>query len=86
MRTGLEESAVGGEGKGIEPFRPQRGPLQISNNLRIPNLAKVLQGVGESAADFVAFIRGSRQGKTAWRRWTAEERTAAEDAGELSYM
>ena len=51
--TGLEGSALGGEGFGIEKFKPQRGPLQISTNLKIPNVAKVLLRDGEYSEGYV---------------------------------
>ena len=82
--TGLEGSAEGGEGPGIEAFRPQRGPLQISSNLRIPNLAKLMRGVGENAEDFVVPIAPAERG-TQWRLWTREEMGEAENAGMLSH-
>ena len=40
--TGLEASAEGGEGPGIEPFIPYRGPLPLTSTMRVDNLAAVL--------------------------------------------
>ena len=40
--TGLEASAEGGAGPGIEPFIPYRGPLPLTPTMRVDNLAAVL--------------------------------------------
>ena len=40
--TGLEASAEGGEGPGVEPFTPYRGPLPLTATMRVENLAAVL--------------------------------------------
>ncbi|CAL8464277.1 g3812 [Coccomyxa elongata] len=80
-RTGLEGSAVGGEGPGIEPFRPNRGPLKLSTNLIIENLAKVLEVAPETidtVADTAVVEEGATTGNQ-WRPWTAEEAQAAID-------
>ena len=69
---GLEGSAAGGEGFGIEKFKPQRGPLQISTNLKIPNVAKVLLRDGENAEGYVT-RESRRKSKTQWKPWKGEE-------------
>lgn len=81
--SGLENSALGGEGFGIERFNPQRGPLQISSNLRIPNIAKVLQRDSQHSEDYIASVP-PRGGLTSWRRWSPQEMIDAENAGTFS--
>ena len=83
FRSGLEASASGGEGFGIQAFKPQRGPLKISANLKIPNLAKVLQRMGEHAEDFVQPVSGQEE-QNQWRAWDASEIKAAEEAGRVA--
>ena len=83
FRSGLEGSAEGGEGYGIQPFKPQRGPLQISSNLKIPNLAKVLQRMGEHAEDFVQTIP-QQEKQNEWQPWSREEMEIASDTGEAA--
>ena len=78
--SGFEASAGGGEGYGIQTFKPQRGPLKISANLKIANLAKVLQRMGERADDFVQPAE-QQDPKRVLRNWTPEELEAAELAG-----
>ena len=70
---------VSGEGPGIEPFRPNRGPLKLSTNLIIENLARVLEVAPETidtVADTAVVEEGSTTGDH-WRPWTAEEAQAA---------
>ena len=80
--SGFENSALGGEGFGIETFKPQRGLLQISSNLRIPNIAKVLRQERESADDFIVPVPPSKN-SVEWRPWSQDEIEAAENAGRL---
>ena len=80
FRSGLQGSAEGGEGFAIQPFKPQRGPLKISSNLKIPNLAKVMQRMGEHADDFIQGVAQSKQ-QNEWKAWSREEMNAANDAG-----
>lgn len=64
-----------GEGPGIEPFRPNRGPLQLSKNLIIENLAKVLEVAPETidtVADTAVVGEGAETGNV-WRPWSDEE-------------
>lgn len=77
-----------GEGPGIEPFRPNRGPLQLSKNLIIENLAKVLE-VAPETVDTIADVAPVAEGATsgnAWRRWTADEAQQTIGAPTLSCM
>lgn len=70
---------MAGEGPGIEPFRPNRGPLKLSTNLIIENLAKVLEVAPETidtVADTAVVDEGATTGNH-WRPWTAEEAQAA---------
>lgn len=81
-RSCLESSAQGGVGYGIDIFKPQRGPLQISSNLKIPNIARVLRKDQDKSSDYVTPVpRG--QGGSDWRRWTVQEMNEAQLAGEL---
>ncbi|KAK9837254.1 hypothetical protein WJX81_002082 [Elliptochloris bilobata] len=81
--SGLEASAPGGVGPGIERFRPRRGKLEISKNMVIENLACVLDlppetleaVAGTPAADAAADAAAAR---TAWRPWTVVEMEAGE--------
>ncbi len=82
-RSGLEASAEDGEGYGIEKFKPQRGPLQISKNLKIPNLARVIQRMGENARDFVLPVASPTDQERPLRLWTADESQTAEAIGFL---
>ena len=49
--TGLESSAEGGRGVGVEPFVPYRGPLALTKTMRVENLADVLELELESVDD-----------------------------------
>ena len=74
--AGLEASAEGGRGLGIFPFRPQRGPLTISANLTVPNIARVLQTDRVSATDVVAPAE-AMPAEVPSRHWSDEERELA---------
>ena len=77
--------ARAGEGLGVEPFRPNRGPLKLSPNMIIENLAKVLDisaDTVDSIADFEdAAAAGEPEQAAAagagLRVWTVEEAAAA---------
>lgn len=71
---------MGGKGFGIQTFKPQRGPLTISANLKIPNLAKVLQRNREHAEDYVDVILNEEPQK-GLRHWSVDEMQAAEAEG-----
>lgn len=83
--SGLEGSAVGGEGFGIEKFKPQRGPLQISKNLKIPNIAKVLLREGENSDGYVVYEEAD-PGSPQWQAWPTDviEKANMEGANYLS--
>ena len=68
---GLENSASGGEGFGVEKFKPQRGPLQVSKNLKIPNIAKVMLREGENSEGYVVY-EAEQQAKPHWQAWGAD--------------
>ena len=65
LLTGLEESAVGGVGPGIEPFVPYRGPLPLTKTMRVDNLADVLPVETVSVDDVAAAAGGERGGDVA---------------------
>ena len=73
-----------GEGLGVEPFRPNRGPLKLSPNMIIENLAKVLDISADtinSISDFEA-APGAQEAQppapgTGVRMWTVDEAAAA---------
>ena len=54
LLTGLEDSAIGGVGPGIEPFVPYRGPLPLTKTMRVDNLADVLPVETVSVDDVAA--------------------------------
>ena len=72
----------------MEPFRPNRGPLKLSANMVIENLARVLDINPEtvaSIADFEEQQPGSgaaEPSQSGWRMWSEEEAQAA--AGRLA--
>lgn len=73
-----------GKGPGIEAFQPNRGPLKLSQNMIIENLAKVLDIAPETVdtiADADAGADAADSGNR-WRPWTVEE--AAKAVGEMS--
>jgi len=69
--TGLEASAVGGVGPGIEPFVPYRGPLPITKTMRVDNMANVLEVENESVDDVspVGGGGGAAAARAFARRW-----------------
>ena len=59
----------------MEPFKPNRGPLKLSENMVIENLAKVLD-IATETVDSIADV--SNYEETAvppndWRTWSADE-------------
>ncbi|KAG2452693.1 hypothetical protein HYH02_002925 [Chlamydomonas schloesseri] len=88
--SGLEPTAVNGEGFGIEPFRPQRKMFEVSKKMFIPSetLDAMRARLGAAAA---AAEEGEAEGagasgrggvaharvKAPLRQWTAEELAAA---------
>ena len=73
-----------GEGPGIEPFRPNRGPLKLSANMVIENLARVLDISPDTVASIADFEQPPQGGEAAaaapepgWRMWSEDEAQAA---------
>lgn len=59
----------------MEPFKPNRGPLKLSENMIIDNLARVLD-IATETVDSIADV--SNEGEAAsppndWRTWSADE-------------
>ncbi|KAG2427850.1 hypothetical protein HXX76_012171 [Chlamydomonas incerta] len=90
--SGLEPTAVNGEGFGIEPFRPQRKMFEVSKKMFIPSetleamraarmgAAAAAAGTDGEAAGASASGRGgvaAARVKAPLRPWTAEELEAA---------
>ena len=68
-----------GRGLGVEPFKPNRGPLKLSENMIIENLAKVLD-IATETVDSIADVSEDPAGADSpneWRAWSAEEAQAA---------
>ena len=68
----------------MEPFKPNRGPLKLSENMIIENLAKVLD-IATETVDSIADVSSDEQHTeppNEWRTWTADE--AQEAFGVLS--
>ena len=67
----------------MEPFRPNRGPLKLSANMVIENLARVLDINPEAVASIADFEEQQPGGGAAepsqsgWRMWSEEEAQAA---------
>ena len=64
-----------GRGLGMEPFKPNRGPLKLSENMIIENLAKVLD-IATETVDSIADVSDDMQHAEApndWRPWSADE-------------
>ncbi|CAL5220498.1 g2527 [Coccomyxa viridis] len=79
--SGLEDSAVGGRGLGMEPFKPNRGPLKLSENMIIENLAKVLD-IATETVDSIADVSNNEEHAELpndWRTWSADETQEAFD-------
>ena len=76
----FERSLVpAGRGLGMEPFKPNRGPLKLSENMIIDNLAKVLD-ISTETVDSIADISDEQRNAESpndWRVWSAEEAQAA---------
>ena len=63
----------------MEPFKPNRGPLKLSENMIIENLARVLD-IATETVDSIADVSDSQQGAESpndWRRWSADEAQTA---------
>lgn len=63
----------------MEPFKPNRGPLKLSENMIIENLAKVLD-IATETVDSIADVTEDLAGADSpndWRAWSAEETQAA---------
>ena len=74
----LDVSAAG-RGLGMEPFKPNRGPLKLSENMIIDNLAKVLD-IATETVDSIADVSEDPAGADPpndWRAWSAKETQAA---------
>eukprot|EP00884_Botryococcus_braunii_P005404 jgi/Botrbrau1/14865/Bobra.0326s0011.1 len=54
--SGLEGTAEGGLGEGIEPFRVYRGPLVVGKTMRVDNVADVVEMEDESLDSAAAAI------------------------------
>ena len=71
--------SVAGRGLGMEPFKPNRGPLKLSENMIIENLAKVLD-IATETVDSIADVSEDLAGADSpneWRAWSGEETQAA---------
>ena len=67
----------------MEPFKPNRGPLKLSENMIIENLARVLD-IATETVDSIADVSHDEQHAeppNEWRTWTRDE--AQEAFGEL---
>ena len=63
----------------MEPFKPNRGPLKLSENMIIENLAKVLD-IATETVDSIADVSedlAHADLPNDWRTWSAEETQAA---------
>ena len=63
----------------MEPFKPNRGPLKLSENMIIENLAKVLD-IATETVDSIADVSkdlADADSPNDWRAWSAEETQAA---------
>ena len=63
----------------MEPFKPNRGPLKLSENMIIENLAKVLDMSTETVDSIADISEEQRDAESPndWRVWSAEEAQAA---------
>ena len=71
----------------MEPFKPNRGPLKLSENMIIENLAKVLD-IATETVDSIADVSEDLAGADSpndWRAWSAEETQAAIGAQKYLY-
>ena len=70
---------IAARGLGMEPFKPNRGPLKLSENMIIENLARVLD-MSTQTVDSIADVSDVQRGAESpneWRAWSAEEAQAA---------
>ena len=59
----------------MEPFKPNRGPLKLSENMIIENLAKVLD-IATETVDSIADVSHDEEHAEPpndWRIWSADE-------------
>ncbi len=59
----------------MEPFKPNRGPLKLSENMIIENLAKVLD-IATETVDSIADVSNNEEHAELpndWRTWSADE-------------